>query len=512
MPAVSPGRGRPLPPTLLGWQVVDPGAPPISSLIDAVPNTPDPQAQLDWRTRVEADNAALARRHGQQPLWFPVPRPRDEPFIPFFGGRPAAWQSAVTTLTAALVRGGYARVSVVNLTRTNALATLHRASARPSTKWRTEADVLSPRGSTIDVMAFDDIDELATVIADTVRMSGDTGAGFDAGSAKQALLKVGRALGAPVPITRLEHALQMVLTNATPRGASFTKSEETELRRLHGEITQRRSLQDDLDRLERNLGSLSSFAKDPGKRSRSMGHGQVRVKTIEIDSQGSMHELFLAQQVVGQFLSRYFGRPAPSVGPTALLVIGADAIPDHLLDSLISSAHRFGKMLVLLFEHLDDRTKRYLGASGSKTAVFFALPNADEAENAAKYLGRAYKFVVNGHSFSESTSEQWSTTHSVSTDASTSRSLNFGREFGRSLTRGFSEGSSTADLRGGGTGRERGQTRGRVHEYVIEPEEFQKLPDTAILVINDKNVTLADCDPSIRGRPSTSTVPYRPRF
>ena len=98
----------------------------------------------------------------------------------------------------------------------------------------------------------------------------------------------------------------------------------------------------------------------------------------------------------------------------------------------------------------------------------------------------------------------------MSCDANTSKALNFGREFGRSLTRGFSEGRSTGDLRGGGSGRERGETRGRVHEYVIEPEEFQKLPDTAILVVHDKQVILADCDPAIRARPTTATVPYRP--
>jgi hypothetical protein len=502
---------RNLPVTHLGWQVVEPGAPPISPLIDDVPDTPDPRMQLDWRRRVEAENATLAQRHGQRPLWFPVERPRDERFVPFFGGRPSAWQAATATLTAALVRSGCARVSVVDLTRGDALATLHRASTHRRTPWRTEAGVVSSRGSTIDVMTFDDVDQLATVIADTVRMSGEPTAGLDAGSAKQALLKVGRALARKPSISELAHALQMVLTNARPAGASFTKSEETALRGLHGEISRRPSYVEEIDRLERNLGSLAAFTKDPGRSPRRLGSGELRVRTIEIERTGSAHEFLVAQQVIAHFLHRFFERPATTAGAQALIVIGADAVPDHLLDSLIASAHRNGKLLLLLFEHLDDRTKRYLGAAGSKTAVFFALPNADEAEIAARHLGREYKFVVNGHSISESTSEQWSSTHTVSSDANTSNALSFGASFGRTITRGFSRGESAADLHGGGSGRDRGTTRGRVHEYVLEPEEFQRLPDTAMLVINDKDVTLADCNPAIRTSPSTATVPYRAR-
>jgi len=499
-----------LPVTHLGWQVVDPGAEPVSPLIDRPPDTPDPQAQRDWRRRVEADGADRARLHARRPLWFPVHKRGGEHVVPFFGGRPSTWAATTATLTASMVRGNFARVSVANLTRTNALATLHRASAHAKTPWRTEAGTVSPRGSTIDVMTFGDLDDLTSVIADIVRMSGDPAGGFDAGSAKQALLKVGRCLQPATSIARLGQAVQMVLTNTTPNGASFTRGEETELRNLHGEISRRQAFRDDLDRLERNLASLACFAKAPGTTPRRMGQGPLRVKTIEITPTTSAHEFVVAQQVLANFLSRFFGQAPAPAGPQALVVIGADAVPDHLLDSLIGSADRHGKLLLLLFEHLDDRTRLRLGSGGSRTAVFFALQNSQEAEIAAQHLGREYTFVVNGTSYSESASEQWSSTHTVTTDESTSRALSFGREFGRTLTRGFSRGRSTADQYGGGTGRERGTTYGRVHEYVIEPEEFQKLPETAMLVIDDKAVTLGDCDPAIRTRPTTATLPYRP--
>lgn len=504
-------RGRSLPATHLGWQVVDPGAPPISPLIDAVPDSANPQVQLEWRRRVEAENATLGQQHAKRPLWYPIERARNECFVPLFGGSPSTWQAAVATLTAALVRGGFGRVRVANLTRANALERLHRLSAHASTQWATEAGIISPRGSTIDALSFDDVDELTTVIADTVRMTGEVAGGFDTGSAKQTLLQVGRVLEPPVSITGLEQAVQMVLTNVTPVGASFTKPEETDLRRLQGEISRRPALHQDLDRLERNLGSLARFGKDPSRNARRMGRRDLKVKTIEIERSGSAHEFLVGQQVLAHFLIRFFHRPTRTPEPEALVVIGADALPDHILGSLINSAHDHDKQLLMFFERLDDHTKRYLGWAGSKMAVFFTLPNADEAEVAARHLGREFKFVVNGQSISESQTEQWSTTQTVSCDQNTSRSLNFGSHFGKSVSRGLSRGQSEAELRGGGIGRERSVTYGRVHEYVLEPEQFQQLPETAMLVINDKSVTLGDCDPSIRARPSTATFPYQPR-
>lgn len=82
----------------LGWQVIDPGAPPLSPLIDEVPDTPDPEVQLEWRREVERANAKLELDHTRQPLWFPVQRPAGERFIPFFGGKPSSWQAACATL------------------------------------------------------------------------------------------------------------------------------------------------------------------------------------------------------------------------------------------------------------------------------------------------------------------------------------------------------------------------------------------------------------------------------
>lgn len=344
------------------------------------------------------------------------------------------------------------------------------------------------------------------MIADTVGMVAESAAGFDAASVKQTLLRVGRILQPPVRLATLAQAVEMVLTNTKPAGATFSATEQAALRRLWAQTARRPLMHQDLDRLERHLGSLVSFATVAAKPQR-LGQGPLKVRTIQVESAGSSHEFLVGQQVLAHHLIRLFERPGPKHAE-ALIVVGADALSVHMLDSLVATAIREHKQLFLMFEHLDDHAKRYLGGAGSRVAVFFSLQNADEAEVAARHLGREYKFVVNGHSISEGESAQWSNTKSASYDRTTSSALNFGRSFGRTVTRGFSRGQSEAVLDGGGRSRDRTEEWGRVHEYVLEPEQFQQLPDTAMLVIQDKRVTLADCNPSIKALPVTTNRPY----
>ncbi len=204
---------------------------------------------------------------------------------------------------------------------------------------------------------------------------------------------------------------------------------------------------------------------------------------------------------------RSFARKAPP-STEALIVAGADQLSEEQIGSLVASANSHSKQLVLLFEHLDERSQRHLGAGGTQTAVFFALPNSAEAARAADHLGEEFKFVVNGTSVSEGVSEQWSSTHTISTDRSTNETFTFGRDFSRSISRGTTNGESTADQHGGGRTYERGTNIGRVREHVIPPEQFNNLPDTVMLVIKGKQVTLADCRPTIRALPITSHAPY----
>jgi len=50
-------------------------------------------------------------------------------------------------------------------------------------------------------------------------------------------------------------------------------------------------------------------------------------------------------------------------------------------------------------------------------------------------------------------------------------------------------------------------SQGRVHEFVLEPDEFKRIPEGAALVINGDEVTLTFCDPKIRRLPVTVPFP-----
>ncbi len=281
---MSPGR-YPLPAIHLGWQVVDPGPAPQSSLINAVPDTPDPAAHARWRQRVEDENASLLQQHQCRPVWFPVQRDRHEYVIPFFGGRPATWQSCLATLTAALIRSGFLRVRVVNLSRHRVLDELHQLSAHPRTPWTTECQVLSSRGSTVDAVPAVGLDDIVGAITD-LAAADQAANGMRAANLRAALVDVGQCLSEPVRLDALGQAVRLVVTGTAPAGATFTKAEEQALRSLHGQLQHRPASRNDLDELERLIAVLLTYRRGAGQ-ARRLGSGEVKVRTLELD--GAAH-------------------------------------------------------------------------------------------------------------------------------------------------------------------------------------------------------------------------------
>lgn len=494
----------PLPVIHVGWHAVDPGPAPRSPLLDRVPNTADPRAHERWRGEVEAEDADLLAIHQQRPVWFPVQRSATDYIIPVFGGRVGSWRHCVATLSAALIRAGFLEVRVANLSRLRVLDELQRLSAHRRTAWRTEFHVLSGFGSTINPVPVVGLDEMAVALSELAApdLADDP---LRPGSLQTALLRVGQHLAAPVKLEALGRALQLVLTGSVAPGTRFATHEEQALRRLHAEMRHRPTMRSDLELLERVVCMAWPYRKT--RRAQSLGAGQLKVHALEIDATETHTRYLVARRLSAFSVVRSFARPAPP-STEALILAGADCLSDDDLAQLLASAETHSKQLVLLFEHLTARTQEYLGAGGTQTAVFFALPNAEEAKRAAEHLGHEYKFVVNGYSVSEGSVKQWSMSHTVSSDTNTNETLTYGRDFSRSIAKGTARGEAEASEEGGSRSRETGTTRGRVHEYVVAPEQFQDIPDNLMLVVQGKQVTLADCRPSIRTLPITAGGPH----
>lgn len=211
----------------------------------------------------------------------------------------------------------------------------------------------------------------------------------------------------------------------------------------------------------------------------------------------------------------------PSATHDMLIVAGAELLSPEVLRDLTASAQRLDKQLVLLFSEDSDDAQRMLGHAGSGYAVFLRLANPNLAEAAARFLGKQYTFVVNGVSIADGRTREWSDsfgttqsstktrgTSSSSTSGSSGGTLNFGRSFGTNVSRSFANGSSQTSTSGGGTNHTVTTNQGRVHEFVVEPEVFQRLDEFVMLVVVDNAVVLANCDYRIRKQPSTSAMPY----
>lgn len=501
-----------LPEFHLGWQLVDPGPPPRSRLLDQVPAERDPARlaaqHLQWVQACRADDTRLSAAHyASSVVWFPVLVSADHAVVPFYGGTAQTWQAAAATVTSALVMSGYERTRVVNLARHDGLGLLRQLSAR-NRRWSTIHGTVTASGSSVDPFMAATYGELANFAVDTLRMTADQQGRVDAGRTKQMLVDVAALLEPSHPtLGRLADAVSFAVSGAPPSGSVFSLNERAALTDYHAAVVrQRQGLADGLDRVERDLRVLKHFEGTPARAAATLGEGPDRVRLLEVGGTTTGYEFELGREVLARFVARAFSRP--SSRKEALVLLGADHLSSDLLDQLVGSALRYQHRLILFFERIRGAGESMMGAGGSPLAIFFALQHPDDREWAARFIGRDFKFVVNGYSFSEGSSTEWSSTSTISSSNSVTRTKDFSRLFGASISRAL--GSDMAQATGTSGGQNWGQqlTVNRVDEYIVAPETFRSIPDMNMLVIRGKEVTVADCNPAIRPLPITSPAPY----
>jgi hypothetical protein len=511
------------PALFVGWHAVEPSPPPLSPLLDTPPVVADPRdlpaAHRRWRARVEADQNRLAAANRGQPVWFPVPTRGDFPVLPVFGGTAGSWSGLVASLALAAGRAGFARFRVANLLRWNVLAGL-RELAEVERRFTLRSDTVAAAGSTVDLFAGLTGSELASLLVDVLRaVPGPQGA-RDAARAKQELLELARMLAGPVTLERLRDALDVALGRRAGAAGSFDPAELRALSDYHADVVSRReATANRLADLHRDLAELAQYRRSSSHQPRRAGTDGPPIRTLQVAAGGGIHEQEIGRELLARAVARGFGELID--GPDLLVVAGAETLASEVLDNLTSSAQRRGKQLVLMFATITDQAERTLGHAGTGSAVFMRLPNHADAKIAAEYLGREFKFVVNGISIAEGETRQWNesyaTTTSLTAGHSTTRgrsvtnlgllARSFGRSFGSTVSRSFTDGTTHSTGRGGMHQRTGTTSAGRVHEHVVEPEVFQRLEENLMLVVDNRRVTLASCDHTISRLPETSTSP-----
>ncbi len=223
----------------------------------------------------------------------------------------------------------------------------------------------------------------------------------------------------------------------------------------------------------------------------------------------------LFQAVAHHLASTRVGAAAPT-----LVVAGADSLGRAALEAMARHAVHARVRLVYLFEHLRDDAAELLGGGDSVT-LLMRMGNGEEAEKAARFIGRGYTFQLSQLSRQAGTSTNVTTSTGTSTTSGGSETHTVGggssssgssKSWSDSVTSSWSESWTTGKAFSEGTSESKGATLQRSYEFMVEPTQLQTLEPTTFLLIDSgsqgRRVRMADCYPG--GRVRRPGEPHRP--
>lgn len=296
-------------------------------------------------------------------------------------------------------------------------------------------------------------------------------------------------LGSRPTLPRIHEALRALLAEPGLRPVHLTEEELSRTRTLFADEHLRR-LHDRVQRLEAYLAQIARLS-DAERSAPPAGTG---LTCFSVTASGSQVTTELVVELLGQWLIRNLKNALPGQGRRTVVVAGADRLQRHHLEQVASLCDARDFRLVLLFQHLRDAGADLLG--GGRATVFMRLGNHEEAERAANFIGRGYRFEL----ARITTEKGGSDTNAQSKSRGGERFSPFTRVWGSSRSRAQSTSWSYAEM------------RERVYELYVEPTHLQSLPPTALVLVQHSAgqrvlAVAADCDPDIASLPRVSMTP-----
>jgi hypothetical protein len=441
-------------------------------LLRGVPHARHTLVLAQWERDRDAHNATERTRVDAIDEWGAVRTLPGTRRIDVYGGEHDGWTAFLTTFgTSALAE--QTPLVVLDLTQTGVSAELCQVAQQSGVACHVELlpDQLAV-SSLLDGLTPDDVKDVLVEAISNDRVLDD-----------RILAAVYEALQPNPTLSRLHDALRVLL------GASSHLTEE-EMARVEAVFTedQRRRLHDRIQRLEAHIVHLVEL---PSGRPAATA---ANLTCLAITGTGSQVTTELLTDLLGQWLIRSLKNVRPAQSPRTVVVAGADRLNARHLEQVATLCDSLGFRLVLLFQHLRDSGSTLLG--GGRATVFMRLGNYDEAERAANFIGRGYRFelarVTTEHGRSDTTSRSTSRTGEILSP--------WARRWGTSRSRAHETSWSYAE------------TRQRVHELFVEPTHLQALPPTAFVLVQhvaDRQVlaVAADCNPDLLSLPRVSTQP-----
>jgi hypothetical protein len=500
-----------------------------------------------------SDYRAWERRKAmfeRQPSWFPVSLPAGIDRLDVAGGTLAGWSALLVTIAAAhLSRGG--QVTVVDLTEGAVAADLinlaRRSGLRPLV-WVLPADL--PR---LDLGAGFAAATLADVLALAAGANAESARSADRASSDHAadcalLERVLRALGPDAGVAQLNAALRALADIGDPRNdlrAGLITAEQLDrVGTLFGRGGAERVVIERAWGLESRLRGLDLLGTAPA----ALAPSPLRVAALDGRSPVIGNHA-LRTYLVAALTQMLRQTPADRPWRHALCVFGAERLGGDCVDRLADACEVSRTGLVLGYRSIPAVVRERLGR-GNAVVAFMRLGNGDDARVASELIGTEHRFVVGqltdtvGTSVTDTWSDSYTSTVGTADSVADSFSVSRGRggstargrsyqggfapfgDFGRtsssdanystgeqssvSLTEGINSGTSwgLSLSRALGENASLGRTAQRSREFLVEPDELQRLPPSAAIISYPapagRSVRLIDTNPAIIALPSAA--------
>lgn len=492
----------------------------------------------DWQARQQA--------HRRRAQWYPVCLPEQVGRVDVAGGTLAGWSALLTTLAAPrLATGG--EVTVVDLSPGPAgrdLVALARRWGHHPLVWvlpgdlpRFDLGVGMPAGPLADVLAV-------SASADD-REPGPGATARDLAIIDRVLRLLDERAGIAAVLAGLRALGQIGDPRRDIEQGLLSPGQLDAITGLFGRSATDRVVAERAWALEARLRPLAGLGSDPVALPRS------RLRVIAVDPGSAAPDRMMLGAYVTAALTHLLRQLAAGRRwRHTLCVLGAERLRTEVLDGLSDACETTGAGLLLAFRTVPAPVRVRLGR-GDAAVAFMRLGNAEEAKAAAEQIGTEHRFVISqltdtvGSSMTGTATGSYSSTvgASESASASVSASRTSGRSRGHGQSRpnlaplstrtgtghrdvsesvatseslSLSEGITVSTSWGLSTAAAIGaseslaRTAQRSREFVVEPDELQRLPPSAIIVTHPcpdgRRVVLADANPAIAALPGAGAA------
>jgi hypothetical protein len=496
-----------------------------------------------WEERREAFDRQL--------LWYAVSLPGEIDRVDLVGGTLPGWSALLTMVAAPRLSAG-GDVTVLDLTEGavagDLLAVAHRSGIEPLV-WVLPGDL--PR---LDLDTGLDAEARADVLAATVAV-GEQGASAGGAAASAPvdntiLHRILGVLGPGASIAQITAALRVLAQVGDPREdlqtGLLTADQIDRVMGLFGRAAADRVVIERAWAIESRLRRLDQLGSAPAP----LPPSRLRVACLD------RRVGALGNKVLGTYLTvalTHVLRQAPA-GPRwrhTVCVLGAEKLGGDALDRLLEACEISGTGLLVGYRSIPGQVKERLGR-GNAAIAFMRLGNGDDARVASEQIGTEHRFLVSqltdtvGTSVTDTAGFSYTSTvgtaDSVADSASVtdshgsqrgrgrtrqdafapfghvtgSRSRDASESHGTSDSRSITAGISSSTAWGISTSRAVGasssvaRTSQRSREFLVEQDELQRLPPSAVIVTyaspEGRRVVFADANPGIIALPTATLL------